>query len=87
MLSKLAVSQYEPVLVLQHVHDYLQSQNRYNMSILPRMKLKNKIADMWIDLALLARNLNLSSADMGGSTTYDYNPAGYYTEPYTSHKA
>ena len=37
------------LLVLQHIHDYLQCQNRYNMSVLPRMKLKNKIADMWID--------------------------------------
>ena len=26
-------------------HDYLQCQNRYSMSILPRMKLKNKVAD------------------------------------------
>ena len=25
------------------------NQNRFNLSVLPRMKLKNKIADMWID--------------------------------------
>ena len=42
-----------PLLVLQDVHDYLQCQNRYNMSGLPRMKLKNKIADMWIDWPLI----------------------------------
>ena len=30
----------------------------YNMSILPRMKLKNKIADMRIGHALLAGKLN-----------------------------
>ena len=35
------------------------------MSILPRMKLKNKIADMWIGQALLAGDLNLCSADLG----------------------
>ena len=33
------------------------------MSVLVRMKLKNKIADMWIGHALLAGNLNLCSAD------------------------
>ena len=43
------------------------------MSVLPRMKLKNKIADMWIghNYALLAGDLNLCSADLGGSATYD----------------
>ena len=46
MLSKLAIFLYGPLLVLQHVHDYLQCQNRYDMSVLPRMKLKNEIADM-----------------------------------------
>ena len=46
MLSKLAISRYDPLLVLQHVHDYLQCQNRYNISVLPSMKLKNKLADM-----------------------------------------
>ena len=60
-----------PPAFLQHVHDYLQCQNRYTMSVLPRMKLKNKIADMWIDLGSLAGDLNLCSADLGGSTTYD----------------
>ena len=49
MLSKLATFRYDPLLVLQHVHDYLLCQNRYNMSVLPRMKLKNELAGMWID--------------------------------------
>ena len=31
------------------VHDYLQCQNRYNLSVLPRIKLKNKVADMWFN--------------------------------------
>ena len=53
MLSKLAISLYGPLLVLQHVHDYVQCQNRYNLSVLPRMKLKNKAADMSIDWDLL----------------------------------
>ena len=48
MLSKLAIFRYDPLLVLQHVHDYLQCQHRYNMSVLPRMKLKYKIADNWL---------------------------------------
>ena len=71
MLLKLAIFLYDPLLVLQRVYDYLQCQNRYNMSVLTRMKLKNKIADMWIGLALLAGDLNLCSADLDGSTTYD----------------
>ena len=52
------------------------------MSILPRMKLKNKIADMWIGHALLAGNLNLCSvltwAEVQPMT---YDSGGYYTEP------
>ena len=61
-----------PLRVLQHVYDYLQCQNRYNMSVL-KFK-KKKIADMWIGHALLAGDLNLCSADLGGSTTYDLWP-------------
>ena len=79
MLSKLANFPYDPLLVLQHNNDYLQCQNRYNMSVLPRMKLKNKNTDMWIGHDLAAGDLNVCSADSGGSTTYD--PGGDYTKP------
>ena len=44
------------------------------MSVLPCMKLKNKTADMLVGHALLAGHLNLCSADLGGSTTYDLRP-------------
>ena len=54
MLSKLAICRYDPLFVLQQVHDYSQCQNRYNMSILPHMNLKNKITAKWIGHALLA---------------------------------
>ena len=79
MLSKLAIVRYEPLLVLQHVHDYLQCQNRYNMFVLPRMKLENKIDDMpclptiWICAQLTWAKVGLQS------TTFD--PGCSYTEP------
>ena len=91
MLSKLAIFRYGPLLVLQHVHDYLQCQNRYNMSVLPRMELKNKIANMWIDwpsIGIACRrfesDLGGSTADLGGRTTYDH--GGHYSKAQSSHK-
>ena len=46
------------------------------MSVLPRMKLTDKISDMWIGHALLAGDLNLCSADLVGSTIYSWNSTG-----------
>ena len=81
MLSKLAIFLYGPLLFLQHVHDYLQCQNRYNMSVLPRMKCKNKISDMWIDwdrLPEIWTYAQLTSAEVQPMT---YDPAGHCTKP------
>ena len=57
-------------------------------------EVENKLADMWIGHALLAGDLNLCSAYLGGSTTYDlweessemqkWNVAMCYTEYYQS---
>ena len=82
MLSKLVIFRYGFLLVLQHVHDYLQCQTRYNMSVLPRMKLKNNITVMWIDwpsIAITCRRFESVLSWLGRKYNLEETPRGHCT--------